>query len=424
MDRLTLALAQVRREKETLAVMFLDLDPFEAVNDTAGHTEGDRLLQSASERLWGLIREGDTVARVGGDEFAILLSGISQVEGAVAVSKRILKDFRRPWVLDGHEFHVTTSVGIAMYPDDGEDAETLLKNADAAMCRAKEQGRYGFQLYTPAMNVAVLERIALENDLRQALEREDFVLHYQPQVNVSSGRIVGMEALLRWQHPERGLVLPMEFIPVAEETGLILPLGEWVLRTACVQNKAWQEAGLPSMRVAVNLSARQFQSRELVNTVTKILEETGLDPDCLQLEITEGDAMQDTEFTAKVLHDLKVMGVQIVIDDFGTGHSSLSYLARFPIDALKIDRSFVGSLPVDQSAAAITAAIITLAHSLNLSVIAEGVETEEQLAFLKERKCDEFQGYLFSKPWPAEAFEAILSRGKRRARPKISADFP
>ncbi len=272
---------------------------------------------------------------------------------------------------------------------------------------------------TPLANGAILERIALEDDLRHALEREEFVLYYQPQVNISTGRVVGMEALVRWQHPDRGLVSPAEFIPVAEETGLILLLGEWVLRTACAQNKAWQEAR-PSMRVAVNLSARQFESLELVSTVTKILEETGLDPDCLQLEITESVAMQDAESAATMLQDLKVMGVEIAIDDFGTGHSSLSYLARFPVDALKIDRSFVGGLPVDQSAAAITVAIITLAHSLNLCVIAEGVETEEQLAFLKERKCDEFQGYLFSKAWPAEAFEATFMQGKRRSRPRAS----
>ncbi|MFQ5859710.1 MAG: EAL domain-containing protein, partial [Anaerolineae bacterium] len=340
-DRLALALAQARRNKQMLAVMFLDLDRFKVVNDTAGHAEGDRLLQSVGKQLKDLLRESDTVARVGGDEFTLLLPGITRVEDAVEIAKKILKSLQQPCVMAGHEFHITTSIGITVYPADGEDAETLLRNADIAMYRAKEEGRNNYQLYTPAMNVQIAERLALENDLRHALEREEFVVYYQPQVNINTRQIVGMEALVRWQHPERGLILPMEFIPVAEETGLIVPLGEWVLRTACAQARAWQEAGLPPLRVAVNLSARQFQQRNLAERVGQVLQETGLDPHCLQLEITEGVAIQDVDFTIKMLRRLKAMGVQIAIDDFGTGHSALSYLKRFPIDVVKIDRSFV-----------------------------------------------------------------------------------
>ncbi len=415
-DRLALALAQVRRERRTLAVMFLDLDRFKGVNDTVGHAEGDQLLKSVGEALTGLLREADTLARVGGDEFTILLPGISQVEDAVEVAEKILEALRRPWVLTGHDFHVTTSIGIAIYPSDGEDAESLLRNADTAMYRAKDCGRDNYQLYTAAMNDRIAQRLALENDLQHALEREEFVVYYQPQVSIDTGQIVGSEALLRWQHPERGLVLPGEFIPVAEETGLIVPLGEWVLRTACAQNKTWQEEGRPPIRVAVNLSARQFQQRNLAGRVAQVLKETGLDPHYLQLEITESAAMQDAEFTIAMLQDLREMGVQISIDDFGTGYSSLGYLKRFPIDTVKIDRSFVRDLTVDTNDAAIASTVIVMARNLNLNVIAEGVETEEQLAFLKQQRCDEFQGYLFSRPVPAEAFAEILRQGGRRSR--------
>ena len=421
-DRLTVALAQARRRNQMLPVMFLDLDRFKQVNDMAGHATGDKLLRRVAERLTGLVREGDTVARVGGDEFTLLSPEVAGVEETVEIAERVLKVFQQPWALDGHEFHVTTSVGIAMYPNDGEDAESLLRNADTAMYRAKEQGRNNYQLYTPAMNARIAERLAVENSLRHGLVSGEFAVHYQPQVNIDTGQIVGAEALVRWQHPERGLVLPAEFIPVAEETGLIVPLGEWVLRTACAQNRAWQEAGLPPLRVAVNLSARQFQQRDLKSMVAQVLGETGLDPHCLQLEITEGVAMQDAEFTITMLRELRGMGIQIAIDDFGTGHSSLSYLRRLPIDVVKIDRSFVCDLTTDPNDAAIASTIVAMAHNLKLRVIAEGVETEEQLTFLKEQQCDEFQGYLFSKPVPAEKLEKIVVRGRRRSRARVSVD--
>jgi diguanylate cyclase (GGDEF)-like protein/PAS domain S-box-containing protein len=423
-DRLTVALAQARRKGRMVAVLFLDLDQFKVVNDTVGHAEGDRLLRQVAERLAGLVREGDTVGRVGGDEFVLLLSETTQVEDAVEVAERILEGLRQPWTLQGQEFRVTTSIGVAMYPGDGEDAESLLRNADTAMYRAKEHGRDNYQLYTPAMNARIAERLALENSLRHGLERGEFVVYYQPQVNIGSGRVAGVEALVRWEHPERGLVLPAEFIPAAEETGLIVPLGEWVLRTACAQNKAWQEEGLPAMRVAVNLSARQFQQRNLMEVVARVLQETGLAPHLLQFEITEGIAMHDVDFTVSMLRRLRAMGVQFAIDDFGTGYSSLAYLKRFPIDAVKIDRSFVSDLTVDADDAAIASTVITMAHSLKLSVIAEGVETEEQLAFLSRRRCDEMQGYLFSRPVPAEEIATMIPPIKRSSRAKIPADSP
>jgi len=420
-DRLTVTLAQARRKRRIAAVMFLDLDRFKVVNDTVGHAMGDSLLQSVAERLKGLVREGDTVARVGGDEFTVLLPEVGQVEDAVEVADRILETLRQPWRLNGHEFHITTSIGIAMCPGDGEDAESLLRNADTAMYRAKDRGRDNYKLYAPAMNSKIAERLALENSLRHALERGEFVVHYQPQVNIETGRIVGVEALVRWQHPERGLVSPAEFIPVAEETGLIVPLGAWVLRTACAQNRAWQDAGLPPMRMAVNLSARQFQRHDLLETVAAALAGTGLSPQYLQLEITEGVAMQDMDLTLAILRELREAGVQISIDDFGTGHSSLSYLKRFPIDVVKIDQSFVQDLTVDPNDAAIASTIIVMAHALNLKVIAEGVETAEQLAFLRERDCDEMQGFLFSRPAPAPELDQMLRRNGRRSRSIVPA---
>jgi len=420
-DRLNLALAQARRKEQLVAVMFLDLDRFKIVNDTAGHTSGDQLLRDVAERLTGLVREGDTVARMGGDEFTLLLPEVSDVGEAVEIAERVLEALREPWKINNREYHVTTSIGIVLHPADGEDAQSLLRNADAAMYRAKELGRDNYQLYTQAMNAQVVERLALENSLRRGLERDEFAVYYQPQVDISSQRIVGTEALVRWQHPERGLVSPLEFISVAEETGLIVPLGTWVLQTACAQNVAWQQAGHAPMPVAVNLSARQFQERDLLDTVTQALEKSGMDSQYLQLEITEGVAMQDVESTATTLRALREMGIQIAIDDFGTGHSSLSYLKSFPVSALKIDRSFVRDLTVDPDDAAITAAILAMAKSLSLKVIAEGVETEEQLAFLKERGCDEMQGFLFSKPVPASALEKMLARSSR---PQATARLP
>jgi len=422
-DRLTVALAQVRRKEQLVAVMFLDLDRFKVVNDTVGHTFGDQLLQAVAERLTGLLRDGDTVARMGGDEFTVLLPDIVGVEDATEIAERAIEACRQPWNIDGQEFHVSTSIGIAIYPGDGEDAESLIRNADTAMYRAKELGRDNYQLYTPAMNAQMVERLELESSLRRGLEQVEFVVHYQPQVDISTGRIVGTEALVRWQHPERGLVSPAEFIPAAEETGLIVPLGAWVLQTACAQNAAWQQAGHAPMPVAVNLSARQFHERDLLDTVKQVLEESGMDPQYLQLEITEGVAMRDADSTIKTLTKLREMGVQIAIDDFGTGHSSLSYLRSFPIDVLKIDSSFVRDLIVDPDDTAITAAIIAMAKSLRIKVIAEGVETEEQLAFLKEHGCDEMQGFLFSKAVPAEELEEILLVPKKpRSCPKAVVD--
>jgi diguanylate cyclase (GGDEF)-like protein len=419
-DRLALALTEARRSKQMLAVMFLDLDQFKLVNDTASRAQGDLLLKIVAEQLKSLVREGDFLARVGGDEFTALLD-IAGIEDAVAVAERILKSFQETRALGGHEFRVTASIGITVYPGDGGNAETLLRNADIAMHRAKEEGKNTYAIYTPAMNTQIAERVALERDLRRALEREEFVVYYQPQVEIEGGQIVGMEALVRWQHPERGLVAPTEFISVAEETGLIVPVGEWVLRVTCIENRAWQEADLPQLRAAVNLSARQFQRRDIVETVTRVLEETGLGPQWLQLEITEGTVIEDVDFAIKTLRELKEMGIQIAIDDFGTGHSALSYLRLFPIDVVKIDRSFVRDLTLDPDDAAIATSIIAMAHSLKLEVIAEGVETEEQLAFLQRERCDQMQGYLFSKPVPSEEFETMLRQAKRLPVPILSA---
>ncbi len=412
-DRLDQAIAYASRYHHPVWVVFIDLDRFKFVNDTLGHKAGDLLLKTISERLQSVVRATDTVARLGGDEFILLLTERADEKLVTVVIQRIMDVVARPLQIDEHEFFLTCSIGIAVYPADGEDPELLIQHADIAMYRAKQSGHSNFQFYTAAMNEGALERLRIEGNLRTALERGEFVLHYQPQVDLSSGRIVGMEALIRWQHPELGLVTPARFIALAEETGLIVPIGAWVLRTACAQNKAWQRAGFNDLRIAVNLSARQFAKQDLVKSIASVLEETGLDPACLEIELTESLVMTDVERAIGILRDLKELGVKLSIDDFGTGYSSLSYLKRFPIDVLKIDQSFVRDMTLDPDDAAIVTLIISLAHSLRLQVIAEGVETEEQLAYLWQHGCDQMQGYCFSRPVPAADFELMLRQGKK-----------
>lgn len=411
MDRLSQALTRAPWHKRLVAVLFLDLDHFKRINDTLGHNIGDRLLKDVAARLLTCVRAGDTIARLGGDEFAIVLSDVAQPQDVPKITQKILDALSRPFKLVARQLFITTSIGISLYPDDGQEADTLLKNADAAMYRAKEHGRNNYQFFLSDMNVQATERLALETALHSAVTREEFLLHYQPLVDLRTGKIIGMEALLRWQSPEHGLVSPAQFIPVAEESGLIVPIGQWVLRTACAQNKAWQAEGLPPVRVAVNLSARQFQQENLVETITEVLRETGLDPNALELELTES-IMQDTA-AIQTLRQLKELGVEISIDDFGTGYSSLSYLKRLPINTLKIDQSFVRNMTTDKDDAVIAKTIIGLAHSLHLKAIAEGVETIEQLEFLRSHGCDRIQGYLFSRPLPAHDATKLLAEGKR-----------
>ncbi len=412
-DRVAMALNHARRASQMVAVIFLDLDRFKLVNDTLGHAVGDQLLQDVAEELVRVLRDCDTVARMSGDEFTFLIPDLNRREEALEVGERILDGLRQQRKLGHNEMVISGSLGIAVYPDDGDDPETLLRNADIAMYRAKDNGRDVCQMYDPMMNASIVARVALEQDLRRALKRKEFVLHYQPKVNVDAGEVVGAEALVRWQHPERGLVPPAEFITVAEETGLIVPLGEWVLRAACEQMNAWQDAGLPPIRLSVNLSPRQWQHDSLVEMVAAVIGEVGVNPAYLQLEITESVMMQDVDRAISVMGRLKQLGVEIAVDDFGTGYSSLNYLKRFPIDVLKIDRSFVREMHSDANDAAIVQAIIALARTLKLAVVAEGVETIEQMESLKERQCYEMQGYLFGKPVPAEAFKAILTQNKR-----------
>ena len=402
-DRLSLELINAQRHGEHLAVMFLDLDRFKLVNDTLGHAAGDQLLQSMAQRLQSSLREGDTLARWAGDEFTMLLPQIGSSQTAVRIAQRILDTLSQPFELDKQELHIKASIGIVFAPYDGEDAETLLKNADTAMYRAKQLGKNNYQLYAPSMNTKARERLSLENNLHKALEREEFLLYYQPQVNLYTGQIVGMEALIRWQRNDGELIAPDQFIPLAEETGLIISIGEWVLRTACAQSRAWQKLGLPPFRIAVNLSARQFQQHNLVETIAQVLQETQLEPKYLELEITESIAIQDIEFTISVLKQLRTMGIHISMDDFGTGYSSLSALRHFPLCTLKIDRSFVQFLMTNSSDVAIITAIIALGRGLDLRVIAEGVETVEQLQFLRLANCDDVQGYFISKPLPPDA---------------------
>ncbi|MDQ2100797.1 MAG: EAL domain-containing protein [Tychonema bourrellyi B0820] len=411
-EQLSLAVANANHNGETLAVIFLDLDGFKNVNDTLGHAVGDQLLKSVAGRLTNCLRGGDSIARWGGDEFTLLLYNISCAQDATDTCQRILDSLCTPFRFEELELYIKASLGIALAPYDGEDAETLLKNADAAMYKAKQKGRNNYQFYTTAIGNKASERLRLENNLYRALENSEFLLHYQPQIDLNTGKIVGLEALVRWEHPERGFMAPDQFIPLAEETGLICQIDEWVLRTACLQNRAWQLMGLPPMRVAVNLSARQFQQNNTVKTIAQILSETGLDAEYLEIEITETIAMTDVNFTVSVLQQLQQMGIHISLDDFGTGYSSLWSLKHLPLNSLKIDRSFVADLMSGSSGAAIVKMAIALGQGLNLQVIAEGVETPEQLEFLHSLQCDMAQGYFFSKPISAAAIEQLCMENR------------
>ena len=422
-DRLKQAIVSAKHYKRLVAILFLDLDNFKRINDTLGHEMGDQLLQSVSKRLVNFVRGSDTIARVieseladtvarlGGDEFTILLTEISHSEDAAKVAQRILDLFSKPFKISDTELFISSSIGISIYPDNGDDIEALLKNADTAMYHAKDEGRNNFQFYTESMNVAIFERFTLENELRMAMESGELLLYYQPQVDMRNRTIFGVEALARWNHPDKGLLSPKMFIPLAEDTGLIVPIGEWVLRTACAQNKAWHAAGFGQLQVTVNISSSQFRQKNFLETVTSALNDTGMDPSCLELELTESVFMETTETTISTLKALKAFGVRISIDDFGTGYSSLSYLKRFPIDTLKIDRAFVRDITTDPDDRAIVKAIIAMSHSLNLRVVAEGVETAHQLALLSQQGSDGIQGHLFSPPLPSHSFLELLKEG-------------
>lgn len=417
-DRIGQAIAQVQRSRRVAALLFIDLDRFKTVNDSLGHHVGDGLLRAVAERLVACMRSTDTVARIGGDEFVVVLTDLNQAEDAGPVAQKVLAALSQPLRIDGHELHVTPSIGICACPHDGEDVETLMRNADAAMYHAKGKGRNNYQFFSGEMTATAHQRLLLENDLRHALEHGEFILYYQPQLDLETGDIVGFEALIRWPHPQHGMIPPSQFIPVAEETGLITPIGEWVLRQACAQARAWQTAVHPRLEVSVNCSAQQFRQEGLVDTVARILHEVGLPAAGLELEITESVIIEHAEQVIMRFEALNRLGVQLSIDDFGTGYSSLSYLKRFPIDKLKIDQSFVRDINSDPDDAAIVSAIVAMAHSLGLQVVAEGVETPEQLAFLKSLGCNRAQGYYFSKPLPAEEFAQLLrswNPGLRRA---------
>jgi len=407
-DRLAQSIARARRSERQIALLFLDLDRFKEINDSLGHEAGDRVLQASGARLRQNLREGDSVARLGGDEFTVILEDVESAEQVNGVAHKLMHAFAEPFRIDGQDLYVTLSLGIALYPGDGGDADTLVRHADTAMYEAKSEGRDGFQFYAPVMSAAASERLTMEGRLRQALERSEFVLHYQPVVRLASGEISSVEALLRWRHPEEGLVAPGRFIAAAEQTGLIVPLGDWVLREACAQAARWQAAGLRPLRVAVNLSARQFRKGRLVEVVRTALAAGGLASRWLMLEITETLLMDNPRASGATLQLLKEMGVHMALDDFGTGYSSLAYLKHFPIDVIKIDRSFVRDIPGDADDAAIVKATIGLAASLGMLTTAEGVETREQLAFLQEHGCRFGQGYLFSPPVEADAFAAML----------------
>ena len=407
-DRLDQALNQARRQNSHLAVIFLDIDRFKTVNDSVGHPGGDDLLRRVAERLSHTCREGDTLARVGGDEFVVLLPQVDTVQEAVSVATRVLDDLREPVVLTSQEFRVSASVGLAVFPDDGRDVATLIRNADTAMYRAKEQGGDNIQLYAPSMNAAILARLSMERELSTALERGEFVLYYQPLATVSSNEVIGAEALIRWRHPDQGLVVPDRFIPLAEETGLIVPIGNWVLEEACRQAADWEKLR-PGFRVAVNVSARQLKEHNFVALVSEAIWKTGVSTSAIEIEVTETAATESPEQLAQTLAALQNMGIATAIDDFGTGYSSLSHLKRLPVTKLKIDRSFTQDVTDDGNDAAIARATIAMAHSLRLMVVAEGIEDEAQLRFYRKQGCDEYQGFLLARPEPAEAITELLS---------------
>lgn len=410
-DRLKQALAFARRRANVLAVLFLDLDDFKNINDSLGHQVGDLFLQEMAKRLKECCREADTVARLGGDEFILILEEINDEQGAISVARRIIASLAEPVCFQEHELFSSVSIGITLFPADGDDVETLVKNADMAMYRAKQEGKNNYQLFTEAMNLKAIGRLTMENNLRRAVEQREFLIYYQPKVCLATGTMIGTEALVRWPLPDGTFVSPADFIPVTEATGLIIPIGEHVLRTACQQARSWHEAGYP-LSVAVNLSPRQFRQKNLVETVASILEETGLAAEALELEITETLVMENRDMAVDILQELKQMGIRISMDDFGTGYSSLSYLKQLPIDTLKVDIAFIRDIPQSQDDVAITLAIIAMAKSLNLKVVAEGVETAEQLAFLKEHGCDQMQGYLFSPPVPSDQLCRHLEEGR------------
>ncbi|MCG3203627.1 MAG: hypothetical protein KCHDKBKB_00298 [Elusimicrobia bacterium] len=411
-EQLQHAIANAQRHNEMLGVLFMDLDRVKVINDSLGHDMGDRLLIGVANRIRHTLRSSDLVARLGGDEFMILLTHIKNSEEITHLTEKLLASIRPPFLLEEHELYTTASIGISIYPKDGINGETLTKNADTAMYRAKRRGRNNYQLFESSMKAEVFHQLSLDNGLRRALERNEFVVHYQPQINIATGEIVGVEALARWNHPDMGLIPPASFIQWAEDSGLIIPIGERILQMACQKNKEWQDRGYPMVKVGVNVSAKQMRHSDILVTVRKVLNETGLPPACLDLELTESTLMDLYGHTMHIPHELKAMGVGFSIDDFGTGYSSLNYLKRLPVKTLKMDQSFIRDLASDSNDAAIATAVIGLGHGLKMNVLAEGVETEGQLRTLRDLGCDQVQGFLFSEPLPAETFEAILKSNK------------
>ena len=414
-ERLTASIQQAQRHNRNMVLMFLDLDHFKDINDTLGHSAGDKLLKDVAKRLQHCVRAEDTIARLGGDEFTIIMNEIHHRQDSATVAEKILDTLSHPFVLEHEEVFVTTSIGIAGYPRCGKDPETLIRHADTALYRAKSEGRSNYQFFESEMNQAVTERMNMINALRHATKRDEFFLYYQPLINARTGEVYGMEALLRWQHPERGLIPSSEFIPLLEETGLILSVGEWVLHEACRQNRIWQEAGLGPLIVSINLSVRQFHKRNLVDVVTSAIDEAGIDPQQVQLEVTESVLLDRSHSANKILARLGDKGIKLAIDDFGTGYSSLSYLKQYPFDTLKFDRSFIQGITNSDNGAAIVASVINLGHSLGMTVVAEGVESQQQLTILHDHKCDQFQGYLFGYPMSAESSTRWLVQNTARS---------